>query len=448
MTKEGGFSESSPSEETQLLDNLVQEEMPSSRLHPTILCSITTCITLAGALIVGLAFASNHNIGYNSMALISTKEILNQTKPPSSTSKFPDTFVWGAATSSYQIEGATTEGGRGDSIWDIFCEEDGKIADGSNGDVACDHYHRVEEDVKLMKELGLNAYRFSIAWPRIFPNGTGKVANPAGIAFYNHLVDELINHDIEPWVTLYHWDLPQALEEQYGGWQSPKIIEDFGNYAYTCYEAFGDRVKHWITINESWTIAVQAYEDGTKAPGKISNPTLDVYVAGHHLLLAHARAARIYKTKFARRQNGMIGMSNSGDFRYPLNPNSQLDLDAAERAMMFQYGWFVHPLVYGDYPKEMKERVGNRLPTFTDAERQELVGSLDFMGLNHYSTLYASDKTEKSQFGGYWTDMDVSFSSDPSWRKNYMVSDVGDQRLLKFSKFSLFHFLTVDFATV
>jgi beta-glucosidase len=193
-----------------------------------------------------------------------------------------------------------------------------------------------------------------------------------------------------------------------------------GKYASTCFEVFGDRVKKWITINEAWTVAVQAYEDGTKAPAKVDNPPLDVYIVGHHLLLAHARAASIYKRDFAPKQKGVIGMSNCGDFRYPLGPDSADDQMAAERAMVFQYSWFNDPLVYGDYPKEMKERISDRLPKFTKSEREELLGSLDFMGLNHYSTLYASSRTTPLQDGGYWNDMGVTFSSDAAWRKNYM----------------------------
>jgi beta-galactosidase len=331
---------------------------------------------------------------------------------------FPDNFVWGAATSSYQIEGAADEDGRGVSIWDTYCAIDGNIADGSSGKVACDHYHRVEEDVKLMKQLGLKAYRFSISWPRIYPNGSGEV-NVAGIAFYNHLISTLLEHGIEPWVTLYHWDLPQALEDRYGGWLSPNIVDDFGEYARTCYEAFGDRVENWITVNEAWTVAVQGYQDGTKAPGKTDNPTIDVYKAGHNLILAHARAASIYKKEFAPTQKGKVGIANSGDFRYPKSKISS-DIDAADRAMIFQYAWFSDPFFFGDYPHEMRDILKDRLPRFTDTQRRELIGSTDFLGLNHYSTLYASTPKVQPSYGGYWTDMNVEFSSDPSWPKNYM----------------------------
>lgn len=351
---------------------------------------------------------------------ISGSETLSKEEGDYSYHGFPDGFVWGAATSSYQIEGATLEGGRGQSIWDTFCERPDRIVDGSNGDVACDHYHRVHSDVQLIKNLGLKAYRFSIAWPRILPKGKGGI-NPEGVAFYNRLIDELVKNDIEPWATLYHWDLPQSLQDEYGGWKSPNIVQDFGYYAATCFAAFGDRVKNWITLNESWTVAVQGYQDGTKAPGTLDSPENDVYLVGHHLLLAHAKAYRIYKKDFASTQNGNVGISNCGDWRYPLNPESKDDQDAAERAMVFQYAWLTDPLVFGDYPQDMRNRLGERLPRFTRSEQTELMGSLDFMGLNHYSTLYASAKKEKSSYKGYWSDMDVELSSDPSWRKNFMV---------------------------
>ena len=369
---------------------------------------------------------------------------------------FPSNFIWGTATSSYQVEGAVHEGHRGVSIWDTFCKEDQDheqqefviddrdrdhrrrrhIVDGSNGDVACDHYHRFRDDVLLMKRLNIKAYRFSIAWTRIFPNGRkgeGKDSgsNPDGVAFYNELIDELLVHDIEPWVTLYHWDLPQALEDEYGGWLDPRIVDDFGEYAATCFDAFGDRVKHWITLNESWTVAVQAYEDGTKAPGLTDNPPVNVYRAGHHLLLAHARAVSMYRSSRipSHKSDGRIGIANCGDFRYPKNPQSLDDQDAAERAMVFQFGWLTDPLVFGDYPQEMKDRVGDRLPKFTLEQKEELVGTLDFVGLNHYSTLYAAAKKQPEEddeenrpvvYGGYWNDMAVDFATDPSWRKNYM----------------------------
>lgn len=331
---------------------------------------------------------------------------------------FSHDFVWGSATSAYQIEGATKEDGRGLSIWDTFCEQPGTIMDGRNGDVACDHYHRMESDVRLMKELGLQAYRFSIAWPRILPSGTGEV-NAAGVAFYNRLIDTLIAHDIEPWITLYHWDLPQALEDTNGGWLGRETVNAFGGYARVCFQAFGDRVKHWITINESWTVAVNGYNNGVHAPGRSENPSTEPYIVAHHLILAHAKAARIYHNEFAPIQNGLIGVSHCADFRYPLTDSSK-DKDAAERAMLFQLGWFADPIFKGEYPKEMRQRLGHRLPQFTHEEKKELVGSTDFLGLNHYSSLLASEPTEIPTYGGYWADIAVSFGARDDWRRNDM----------------------------
>jgi beta-galactosidase len=332
--------------------------------------------------------------------------------------EFPNEFVWGAATSSYQIEGAATEGGKGLSIWDTYCEQPGHVADNTSGVVACDHYHRVESDVKLMARLGLKAYRFSISWPRIYPNGSGKV-NQQGIDFYNRLIDTLLEHGIEPWVTLYHWDLPQALEDDYGGWLGREILDDFGEYARTCFQAFGDRVKNWITLNESWTVAVQSYNDGTKAPGRGDDPAHQTYLAGHHLVLAHARAAGIYKQEFFSAQKGIIGIANCGDFRYPRSGSPE-DAEAADRAIIFQYAWLTDPFYFGDYPTEMKAVLGDRLPEFTDEERETLMGTTDFLGLNHYSSLYAAAPKKDPSYGGYWADMYVDFSSDPTWKKNHM----------------------------
>ena len=331
---------------------------------------------------------------------------------------FPHDFVWGSATSAYQIEGAAHEDGRGLSIWDTFCQEPNAIMDGSSGNVACNHYHLMDSDVQLMKELGLQAYRFSIAWPRVLPNGTGQV-NAAGIAFYNRLIDTLIANDIEPWVTLYHWDLPQALEDSYGGWLGRETVDAFGDYARLCFQAFGDRVQHWITMNESWTVAINGYNNGVHAPGRSDNPSTEPYIVAHNLILAHAKAAGIYHRDFAETQKGKIGVSHCADFRYPLT-ETQADEDAAERAMVFQLAWFADPIFKGDYPMEMRERLGRRLPYFTDEEKKQLMGSTDFLGLNHYSSLLASEPAEIPTYGGYWADIFVDFSARDEWRRNDM----------------------------
>jgi beta-galactosidase len=386
-------------EHTTLLSNEgLQSQIKSRRNKRRSICTIVSAISIAFLTILSRQKRDYQETNYH---------------------KFPSNFVWGVATSSYQIEGATTEGGRGVSIWDTYCQTEGKIADRSSGAVACDHYNKMEEDIELLHSLNVKAYRLSIAWPRIYPDGTGKV-NPEGIKFYNNLIDKLLEYDIEPWITLYHWDLPQALEDRYQGWLSHQIVDDFGEYARTCFDAFGDRVKMWITLNESWTVAVQGYLDGTKAPGIVQNPAIQVYQVAHNLVLAHARAARIYKSNFAPTQEGMIGIANCGDYRIP---KTSADVDAAERAMVFQYAWLTDPFFFGDYPMEMRQRLGSRLPQFTNSERDELVGSVDFLGLNHYSTLYAQEPghmDKASSFDGYWVDMRVTFSSDPKWRKNFM----------------------------
>lgn len=331
---------------------------------------------------------------------------------------FPHDFVWGSATSAYQIEGAVDEDGRGLSIWDTFSHQPGTIMDGSNGDVACDHYHRMESDVQLMKELGIKAYRFSIAWPRILPNGTGDV-NAKGIDFYNRLIDALLENEIEPWITLYHWDLPQALEDAHGGWLGRETVDAFGNYARICFEAFGDRVKHWITINESWSIAVNGYNSGVHAPGRSERPSTEPYIVAHNLILAHAVSASIYHDEFAPTQKGVIGVSHCTDYRYPLTDSSK-DKDAAQRAILFQFGWFADPIFFGDYPKEMRRRLGNRLPRFTHEEKEQLLKSADFLGINHYSSFLASEPKEHATYGGYWADMFVDFSVRDDWRRNDM----------------------------
>ena len=346
---------------------------------------------------------------------------------------FPDNFIWGSATSAYQIEGSTHKDGRGTSIWDTWCDDPNNCA-GDTADVACDHYHKIKEDVSLMKDIGLQAYRFSISWPRIFPMGNDRQPNRKGIRFYNMLIDELVANGITPWVTLYHWDLPQNLEDQYGGWLGPQIIDDFSRYASTCFEVFGDRVKHWITINEAWTVAVHGYDQGVKAPGHVSST--EPYLVAHNLLLAHAKAVKRYRDEYAEVQGGIIGISNSGDYRYPLDADSAADTAAANRAIEWQLAWFTDPIFAdGDYPQSMKAILGKRLPTFTEQERREVVGSADFFGLNHYSSALSSEPTTKATFSGeYWVDQQVDYSSDRIWKKNCMgwniVPDGGRKLLL------------------
>lgn len=332
---------------------------------------------------------------------------------------FPKDFVWGAATSSYQIEGAWLEGGKGLSIWDAFCHGSGKVRHNETGDVACDHYHRFREDVELMAEMGLPAYRFSISWPRIQPSGQGP-ANPEGLRFYSDLLDALLEHNITPWVTLYHWDLPLTLQMEYDGWLNPKLATFFADYAAICFEAFGDRVKHWLTLNEPWCSAVLGHRVGIHAPGRTSRD--EAYRAGHTLLRAHALVVETYRTQFQPHQKGVISLSNNCDWREPRTGRDD-DRQAARRAVEFFLGWFADPIFTGDYPAVMRERLGDRLPHFTDDEKELLKGSADFFALNHYTTMYAAAadgaNAEKDN-DALSQDQDVVLISDPDWKQTAM----------------------------
>ncbi|KAH6812305.1 beta glucosidase 17 [Perilla frutescens var. hirtella] len=321
---------------------------------------------------------------------------------PFSRSSFPPDFVFGAASSSYQYEGAAFEGGKGQSIWDTYTHKfPEKIADKSNADVANDFYHRYKDDVKLLKYIGLDAFRFSIAWPRILPSGKlrGGV-NKEGIAFYNNVTNELLANGITPFVTLFHWDLPQALEDEYRGFLSPLLIDDYLDFVDVCFKEFGDRIKYWITFNEPFTFISGGYDGGfigNLAPGRCSpwgkcpqgDAATEPYVAAHHLLLSHAAAVKLYKDKYQAKQKGEIGISFVTHWFVPYS-NSTADVEAAQRAIDFVYGWFIHPVVYGEYPKSMQSLVGSRLPKFTDEQTAMLKGSYDFMGLNYYTGNYAA----------------------------------------------------------
>jgi beta-glucosidase/6-phospho-beta-glucosidase/beta-galactosidase len=304
---------------------------------------------------------------------------------------FPDNFEWGTATASFQIEGGASDRGR--CIWDAFCAVAGNVDNGDDGKVACDHYHRYEDDVALMKQLGVKNYRFSLSWPRLFPNGRVEDGvNEKGRKFYNDLIDCLIRNGITPVVTLYHWDLPLALESEIGGWLSPAIAPLFGQYADKCFAMFGDRVKTWLTLNEPWCCSVLGYSTGEHAPGRTSNPGHEVYRAGHNLLLAHAEGVNIYRQKYQKSQKGRIGLTLNTPWWEP-HSDSQDDVIMANRAMDFFLGWFADPITFGDYPAIMKEVLKDRLPTFSAEERKLLKGSTDFFGLNHYSSSYAAHPT-------------------------------------------------------
>ncbi|XP_025613797.1 beta-glucosidase 12 [Arachis hypogaea] len=367
---------------------------------------------------------------------------------------FPKAFIFGTASSSYQYEGAAKEGGRGASIWDTFTHKyPERIQDRSNGDVANDEYHHYKEDVGIMKYMNLDAYRFSISWSRILPKGkfSGGI-NQEGIKYYNNLIDELLSNGIKPFVTLFHWDLPLILEDEYGGFLSPNIINDFRDYAEICFKEFGDRVKHWITLNEPWTFSQGGYASGMLAPGRCSkwvNPNCtagdsatEPYLVAHHQLLSHASAVQLYKKKYQESQKGVIGITLVSHWFVPTS-NSKLDQMAAERAIDFMFGWFMEPLTRGDYPKSMRSLVGKRLPKFSADEVKVVKDSFDFIGLNYYTTNYAaySHKLTNAK-PNYLTDSHANLTTErngvpigPRAASNWLyVYPKGIQQLLLYTK--------------
>ena len=294
---------------------------------------------------------------------------------------FPADFLWGAATAAYQIEGAVTEDGRGESIWDRFSHTPGMIENGDTGDIACDHYHRWREDLDHMQEVGLKAYRFSVAWPRIFPEGGGTL-NQRGLDFYARLVDQLLERDIAPVVTLYHWDLPQALETRLGGWAARETAERFADYAATVFGALGDRVPTWVTLNEPWVAAFAGYLSGRHAPGLTD---LGKAVrASHHLLLGHARAVQVFRSLGLR---GEIGITLDLQLAAP-DGDSDEDRRAAELGDGHTNRWFLDPLFRARYPSDVEALFDDRGAGLRDAlepgDLAAIAAPLDFLGMNFY----------------------------------------------------------------
>ncbi|CAG8009002.1 unnamed protein product [Penicillium salamii] len=316
----------------------------------------------------------------------------------------PSDFEWGFATAAYQIEGAVDEDGRGKSIWDTFCHLQPTRTKGADGDVACDHYHRYEEDLDLLSRYGAASYRFSISWSRIIPlGGRDDPVNEAGIAFYDKLIDALLARGITPWVTLYHWDLPQGIHDRYGGWLNVEESQlDFERYAKVCYERFGDRVKNWITINEPWIVSIFGYGNGWNAPGRSSiNPmavqgdtSTEPWIVGKALIMSHARATSLYNRDFRHSQKGKIGISLNGDYYEPWDSQDRRDYEAAERRMEFHIGWFANPVCLAqDYPECMRAQLGERLPHFTESDFALLRNAdMDFYGMNYYTSQYAQNR--------------------------------------------------------
>ncbi|MCP3100525.1 GH1 family beta-glucosidase [Myxococcus sp. K15C18031901] len=311
--------------------------------------------------------------------------------------QFPHDFVWGVATSSYQIEGAVDEDGRGESIWDRFSATPGKIADGTSGEVACDHYHRWREDVELMRWMGLKAYRFSIAWPRILPLGRGRV-NPAGLDFYSRLVDGLLEARIEPVVTLYHWDLPQVLQDQ-GGWASRDTVGAFVEYADIVSQKLGDRVKRWITHNEPWCISVLGYANGEHAPG--IKDWSQALAAAHHTLLSHGQAVPVIRSNV---RDAEVGITLNLVPAEPASPSLE-DLDACRSFDGGFNRWYLDPLYGRGYPKDVvADHVAagrlksDVLPFVREGDLADMATPIDFLGVNYYNrAVLRSDRIPESQ---------------------------------------------------
>ncbi|SMB84760.1 GH1 family beta-glucosidase [Deinococcus hopiensis] len=317
---------------------------------------------------------------------------------PLSRQHFPSNFLWGTATASFQIEGAAHEDGRLPSIWDTFCAEPGRISDGSNGDVACDHYHRWEQDLDLIQSLGLSAYRFSIAWPRIIPTGTGAI-NEAGLDFYDRLVDGLIARGIQPHVTLYHWDLPQTLQDR-GGWENRDTAYAFADYAAVVAARLGDRVKSYATFNEPWCVSILSNEIGHHAPGKQDRKA--ALAVAHHLHLAHGLALSRLRALNLTSQLGIVLNLTPA---YPATDN-EADRTAATLADGKGNRWFLDPILKGQYPHDIWEHYGAEvLPNVLPGDLELASQPIDFLGVNYYSRAFVSAGGKTLPEGTEYTDM-------------------------------------------
>lgn len=339
------------------------------------------------------------------------------TNPPNASSPFlastlrPD-FHWGYATAAAQIEGAYDTDGRGPSIWDTFSHIPGKIIDKSTSEDTVLSYELYKSDVQLLKKLGVTAYRFSLSWSRIIPlGGASDPINEAGIQYYSNLVDELLANNITPFVTLFHWDPPQTLEDRYGGLlNQEKYTPDFIRYARVCFERLGDRVKHWITYNEPGVYTLAGYAAGVHAPGRSSLPdrndpgdsSTEPFTVGHTELVSHAHVAKLYRAEFKPTQKGEIGITLHGNYSAPYDPSSPLDIAAAQRALEFEIGWFANPIYgSGDYPTSMRKQLGSRLPTFTAEEKALVKGSSDFYGMNSYTTFFVQHRNGEADINDH-----------------------------------------------
>ncbi|XP_018568760.1 myrosinase 1-like isoform X2 [Anoplophora glabripennis] len=338
---------------------------------------------------------------------------------------FPDNFKFGAATAAQQVEGAWDEDGKTETIWDKFVHQNpDRIGDRSSPDIASDSYHKYKEDIALAKAIGLDHYRMSIAWTRILPTGFADKINQAGVAYYKKLFAEMKANGIEPMVTLHHWDLPQSLQDSYGGWLNETITDLFADYARVCFELFKDDVKIWLTINEPKNLCHSGYGTGGGAPG-VRGSGVNEYICARNIVLGHAKAYHIYDQEFRAQNNGRVSIVIDTDWYEP-NTNSGEDVEAAERVLQFNFGLYGNPVYKGNWPEVIINRVGNRsslegletsrLPAFTDEEIQFIRGTYDFMAVNYYSSNMVEAKPD-ADIGDPNFDSDISATTyrESSW---------------------------------
>ena len=301
----------------------------------------------------------------------------------------PAGFTWGTATASYQIEGAALEDGRKPSIWDTFSHTPGRVKNGDTGDVAADHYHRWPQDIELMKSLNISAYRFSTAWPRVYPDGRGQL-NQAGLDFYSRLVDGLLEANITPYVTLYHWDLPQVLQDE-GGWLRRGIVDDFTAYADAVSRTLGDRVKNWITFNEPWVFTWLGYVMGIHAPGFMSGDPRQALQASHHVNLAHGRTVPLIRQKSPGARVGTTLCLAQVEAA----SNNPEDIAASHRYDGYNNRWYLDPVLKGGYPEDMLDTFAEFLPIMEEGDMQTIYQPLDFLGVNYYTRHVIKDEPDQ-----------------------------------------------------
>lgn len=311
--------------------------------------------------------------------------------------EFPEDFLWGSASAAYQIEGGYRSGNKGMSVWDTFVRIPGKTYQATTGDIAVDHYHRFKEDIALMAEMGLQTYRFSIAWTRIYPDGNGSV-NPEGVKFYHELIDECLSYGIEPMVTIYHWDLPSHLQDEYGGWESRRIIDDYVRYATTLFQEYGSKVKYWITMNEQNVFTRLGWMNGAHPPGKMNEEKM-FYQVNHHAFMAHAKTVLLFHKLVP---NGMIGASFNYHASYAMDAHPEHAIAKADYDDLINY-WWLDMYGYGRYPRAAWNYLQERhmVPEMEEEDKtilKEAAQRLDFLGVNYYRTdmIAYCDETETS----------------------------------------------------